>query len=112
MTMKQNDSRQAKRIALRHPAVLKLDKERYPVELTNLSEIGCAFLAPICLEDNTTGVIEVTLTAADERFTLQLNFQVIHCFKTRDNYLIGVQFTNLSSAYQYALHQIVEQHYA
>jgi len=110
--MKQNNQRQAKRIPLRHPATLKLGEKNYPIELTNFSEIGCAFIAPLCLEDKATGSIEVTLPAADEHFSLQLNFQVIHCFKTRDDYLIGVQFINLTTAYQYALHQIVEQHYA
>lgn len=108
--MKQNNQRKTKRITLRAPATLKLDEDRYPIELTSLSENGCAFIATLCLADKTTGSIEVTLPVEDERFSLQLNFQVIHCLKIQKEYLIGVQFTNLSTAYQYALHQIVGHH--
>lgn len=81
-----------------------------PIELTDLSEEGCAFIASICPTDQTEGVIEVTFPLEDEQFTLRLPFQVVHCFKTQNQYLTGVKFKPLPTSYQYALHRIIE-HY-
>lgn len=106
----QQDNRQLPRIALKHPATLNWQGQTFQVELTNLSEKGCAFLSPICLADHATGTLEFDLMATHEHFNLKLQIEVIHCYKTRDTHLVGVTFNQLNTMYQYALRKIVAHH--
>ncbi len=109
MTFIENEQRTAKRIALHRPATLIFKDQHYPVHMTDLSEKGCGFLSPVCLNDQEEGQLEISLSTHDEHFTLQLTISVIHCFKTRDSHLVGVIFTHLNAAYRYALKRIVEE---
>lgn len=107
----QNNKRQAERISTSQPISIYHDEINEPGKMIDISIQGSGFIANNKVGEGQDICIKFSLPAFDSRAEIELKGVVVHSYKIRDQYLVGLEFTKISPSYQIAIQEFIQRHH-
>ncbi|QKI89942.1 PilZ domain-containing protein [Thiomicrorhabdus xiamenensis] len=105
-----SERRCSPRIAINLPVSLECNEHVLECKLIDISMCGIGLISNATLPVCTPAIIRLKLPNEDGFINMKLQAKITRCTKIREQYLIGLQFVDLSSFHEYELSAFFSYH--
>lgn len=107
-TENQQDKRTFERISISEPISVFHHQSEEPAKMIDLSLQGTGFVAHDIINEGESLRLKFQLLQSQSPF--EIMGKVVHSTKIRSQYLIGLLFTDIDKAHQYAIQEFIKHH--